>query len=112
MDPTSVWPGGFVASVEIRRDQAEPGRARYWARTDTLLVADEPTSRLARTVGLLDLANGMTVRSDPRQVAFPIVDVTAHLFTEPQGDWVGFDTFVTFGDLGAGLTHSMLHYRN
>lgn len=108
-EPTAVWPGGFVASVEVRRDQAEPGDARYWARTATALLADEPMSDLARIGGLLDLANGMTVRADPRQVAFPNVDLTAHLFTQPRGEWLGFDTTVTFGDRGAGLTHSVLH---
>lgn len=111
-DATTVWPGGLVASVEVRRDQAEPGKARFWARTSTVLLADEPISGLARTVGLLDLANGMTVRADPRRVAFPNVDLTAHLFAEPRGEWVGFDTSVTFGELGAGLTHSVLHDRS
>jgi hypothetical protein len=32
-DPTSVWPGGFIASAEVRRRQVEPGRAAYWVRT-------------------------------------------------------------------------------
>lgn len=108
-DPTTVWPGGFVASVELRRGQIEPGRARYWARTPIQLLDQEATSSLARTVGLLDLANGMTVRADPRQVLFPNVDLTAHLFSDPEGGWVGYDTSVSFGADGVGLTHSVLH---
>jgi hypothetical protein len=108
-DPTTVWPGGFIASVEVRREQEEPGRARFWVRTPVPLVGDEPVSDLARFVGLLDIANGMTVRADPREVAFPNVDLTAHFFEQPRGDWVGFDTTVSFGTTGLGLTSSVLH---
>lgn len=107
--PTTVWPGGFIASVEVRRAEAEPGRASYWVRTPLPLIRDEQVSRLASTAGLLDIANGMTVRRDPRDLAFPNVDLTAHLFRQPRGEWVGFDTAVTFGPAGIGLTHSTIH---
>lgn len=110
-DPTTVWPGGFIASVEVRRDQKEPGRAAYWVRTGQDLVADEEVSRTAAFAGLLDISNGMTVRADPREVAFPNIDLTAHLFAQPRGEWVGFDTTVTFGESGVGLTHSVVHDR-
>lgn len=108
-DPTTVWPGGFIASVEVRRRQVEPGRASFWVRTAVPLLDAEPVSDLARAAGLLDIANGMTVRADPGEVAFPNVDLTAHLFRAPQGEWVGFDTSVSFGATGTGLTHSVLH---
>lgn len=108
-DPTTVWPGGFIASVEVRRSETEAGRAQYWVRTDVPLLAAEQTSRLAAAVGLFDIANGMAVRADPRKVAFPNVDLTAHLFAQPRGDWVGFDTTVSFGVGGLGVTASVLH---
>ena len=108
-DPTTVWPGGFIASAQVRRDQDEPGRARFWVRSRTALLDDEPVSDLARFAALLDIANGMTVRAAPDDVAFPNVDLTAHLFTEPRGDWVGFDTSVSFGVSGLGLTSSVIH---
>lgn len=107
--PTTVWPGGFIASAEVRRAQVEPGRATFWVRTPLPLVKDEQVSRLASTAGLLDIANGMTVRVSPREVAFPNVDLTAHLVVEPRSDWVGFDTSVTFGPAGTGLTSSVLY---
>jgi hypothetical protein len=106
---TTVWPGGFIASAEVRRAEAEPGRAAFWVRTPLPLIRDEQVSRLASTAGLLDIANGMTVRVSPREVAFPNVDLTAHFFLEPRGDWVGFDTSVSFGPTGIGLTSSVLH---
>ena len=108
-DPTSVWPGGFIASAEVRRRQLEPGRAAYWVRTSVPLVRDETVSRFARVAGLLDIANGMTVRVDPRKVAFPNIDLTAHLFEQPGGEWIGFDTTVSMGAGGVGLTSSVLH---
>jgi hypothetical protein len=108
-DPTTVWPGGFIASVDVRREQEEPGRARFWVRSRSTLLDGEPVSGLARLGALLDIANGMTVRVSPREVAFPNVDLTAHLIGEPRGEWLGFDTSVSFGAGGLGLTSSVLH---
>lgn len=108
-DPGSVWPGGFIKSVEVRRNHDEPGRGRFWVRTDVPLVSGEPVSAVARLCGLLDIANGMAVRVDPRDVAFPNVDLTAHFFRVPQGVWLGCDTSVSFGTSGLGLTSSVLH---
>ncbi|RYB90436.1 thioesterase family protein [Nocardioides oleivorans] len=108
-DPTTVWPGGFIASVDVRRQQSAPGRAVVWARTSEPLIAGEDVSTLARTAGMLDIVNGMTVRADPRDVSFPNLDLTAHLLREPVGEWVGFDATVSFGATGLGLTSSVLH---
>jgi hypothetical protein len=108
-DATTVWPGGFIDSVEVRRQAQGPGRASYWVRTDVELVAGEQATPLARAAGLLDIANGMAVRAAPEDVLFPNVDLTAHLFDSPTGGWLGFDTRVTFGAAGVGLTSSVLH---
>ncbi|GAA4386708.1 thioesterase family protein [Tsukamurella soli] len=108
-DGSTLWPGGFIASAHIRRQQDEPGRAVFWVRTDLPLIADEAVSGTATAAGLFDIANGMTVRADPRAVAFPNVDLTAHLFTPPRAGWLGFDTRVSFGPDGLGLTQSVLH---
>ena len=108
-DPTKVWPGGYIASTRVRRDQAAPGRARYWVHSTETLLHDEPTSTLARAATLFDIANGMTVRQDPREVAFPNVDLTVHLFTQPRTDYLGFDTRVSFGNQAIGLTQTTLH---
>jgi hypothetical protein len=108
-DPTTVWPGGFIASVEVRRTQIEPGRASFWVRTPLPLIDNEPVSRLAAAAGLFDVANGMTVPVSPLDVAFPNIDLTAHLFAEPTGGWVGFDTTASLGRTGLGLTSSVLH---
>ncbi|MXG91135.1 acyl-CoA thioesterase domain-containing protein [Nocardioides flavescens] len=112
-DPTTVWPGGFIESVEVRREQVEPGRAVFWVRTPVPLLSGlepgERVSTLAARAGLLDIVNGMTVRADPALVAFPNVDLTAHLLRESEGEWLGFDTRVAFGPTGAGVTSAVLH---
>lgn len=108
-DPGTIWPGGFVRSVEVRRREIEPGRAVVWVRTPSPLIEAETTSNTARVLGVVDITNGMTPRVDPQSMGFANVDLTAHLFTAPRGDWVGFDTTVSFGASGVGLTHSTLH---
>lgn len=51
----------------------------------------------------------MAVRADPRDIAFPNRDLTVHFFGTPQGEWLGFDTSVSFGSGGFGLTSTVLH---
>lgn len=108
-DPTTLWNGGYLASAEVKRISDVPGRSRYWVRTDVPLLAGEDISTIARMAGLFDIANGMAVRADPTAVHFPNIDLGAHLVREPVGEWLGFDTRVTFGPGGLGLTASVIH---
>jgi hypothetical protein len=107
-DPSSVWPGGYIASARARRDEVRPGRAAYWVETDVDLL-DEPSGPVARAARFFDIANGMTPRFSPEDVAYPNLDLTAHLFRDPVGSAIGFDTRVSTGPDGAGLTHSVIH---
>ena len=66
---------------------------------------------MASFVKLLDTANGVAVRESPLEWMFPNVDLTVHLFRQPEGHWVGLDTTVAFGPTGLGLTSSVLHDR-
>lgn len=108
-DPTSLWNGGYLASAEVKRISEGPGRSRYWVRTAVPLLAGEDVSTIARMAGLFDIANGMAVRADPTEVHYPNIDLGAHLVREPVGEWLGFDTRVTFGPGGLGLTASVIH---
>ncbi|NDK31035.1 acyl-CoA thioesterase domain-containing protein [Nesterenkonia haasae] len=108
-DATSVWPGGFIASITGRRDYREPGRALGWTVASLPLVEDTSVSSFAQFCALLDVANGFAVRADPQHIAFPNVDLTASFFRVPEGEQVGYDTHVSFGPTGLGLTHSILH---
>jgi len=104
-----VWPGGFVRSVELRRESPAPGEARSWVRPQVALLPDTEVGPVARLMGLVDVANGLSPRVLPKEALFPNLDLTAHLFREPAGDWMGFDTKVSFGKHGVGLTHSVIH---
>jgi hypothetical protein len=105
----SVWDGEAVRSAEVRRQAIGTGRAISWCRTDRVLLEGEAISDTAYMLGMLDFANGMTPRVPPQEVLFPNLDLTVHLFRTPIGPWIGFDTSVSFGAGGIGLTHTILH---
>lgn len=104
-----IWPGEFVTTIAIRRDESEPGRARYWVRPSVPLLDTETVSPTSRLLGTVDIANGITPRAFPASVLFPNLDLTAHLIRPPATEWIGFDTTVSFGPHGHGLTHSLIH---
>lgn len=106
------WGGGLVNSIEGNIQQERPGRGTAWWRTDVPLLEGEEVSNLAYYMSILDMANGVAIRKNPREVVYPNLDLTAHFFRLPEGDWVGTDTSVSFGSSGIGLTHSILHDEN
>ncbi len=111
--PSELWPGGYIRSVELLHGpQNRTGTGQAWIRTDLTVVADETASAVAGFILLCDTANGMNTRVDPREWAFPNIDLTIHLYRDPVGGpgrWVGFDTLVTLGPDGVGLTSTNLH---
>lgn len=107
---TSVWPGGYIASLDMRPlAPPQPGRTTAWISTDLDLVAGQTASSLASYVALVDTANGIAVRQPPTAWMFPNVDLTIHLHRRPEGHWTGLDTTVTFGPTGQGVTSTVLH---
>jgi len=113
LDATATWSGGYIRSIEVlRAPECAPGEGRAWLRTPLALVEGEPSTPLAAFLGLVDTANGMNVRLDPRAWAFPNLDLSVHLYRTPQGGpgrWIGLDTLVTVGAGGVGLTSTTLH---
>jgi hypothetical protein len=107
---TGIWGGGFIRTLDFRVLPGwKPGRGRVWIRTNVDLVDGSQSSTLARYFSLIDTANGIAVRADPATLLFPNTDLTVHLVRRPVGPWVGFDTTVSFGADGIGLTSSVLH---
>lgn len=106
---SSLWNGGYIKSLEVRRDAgARPGSARSWIRTRLPLVDAEPDPPAAGFARLIDTANGLAVREDPGSVFYANVDLTVHFIRRPVAGWVGFDTRVSFGPTGLGETFSVL----
>lgn len=103
------WPGGFVASVEIWRQELAAGRVQFWVRSPLQLLEGEEVSSTAKALAVIDVANGVAARVAPEEVAFPNLDLSVHLFRQPEGEWIGLDSAVSLGPAGAGLTHSILH---
>lgn len=110
LELTGIWPGGYIGSLDIRLvGAAKPGRATAWAAAKPTLVAGEPVTDFARLIGLVDTANGLSVRQSPDAWLFPNLDLTIHLTRRPEGGWLGLDTTVIFGPSGLGVTTSLLH---
>lgn len=108
-DMSSVWPGRFIETVSQRRmPDAVPGRSRNWVSTEIRLIDGEEYSDHAAFLGLIDTANGVSVRVDPREWMFPNVELSLHLFRQPVAGPTGLDTTVSMGTTGLGVTHSVL----
>lgn len=107
---SELWPGGYIASLDVRPiGPRRPGRATAWVSSPIPLLADEEVGTLASYLALVDTANGIAVRRDPREWMFPNVDLTFHLHRQPEGPWTGLDTTVVFGTSGHGVTSTVLH---
>jgi len=110
LDVPADWNGDLVMLAHGYEPVGVPRTTPMAANDSTAALLDgEPISPLARAATLFDLSNGMAVRADPKEVAFPNLDLTAHLFGMPEGEWLGFDTSVSFGHQGLGLTSTVLH---
>lgn len=108
-DASGLWPGGYIASLDLRPVENRPGRGRGWLGTPLDLIDGEDASPHARLLGLADTANGIVPRVSPREWMFPNTDLTVHLYRLPTGSWLGLDTSVSIGEGGVGLTSSVLH---
>ncbi|GAB3297901.1 thioesterase family protein [Parasphingorhabdus pacifica] len=107
---SSLWPGGYIASLDVRPiGEPQQGRATAWLATPLELVTGEQASPLASYIALVDSANGIAVRQEPTKWMFPNVDLSIHLYRQPEGRWTGLDTSVVFGGHGQGITSTVLH---
>lgn len=109
-DLASTWPGGLIAQMHAREVVPHrPGRGAVWVTSDNQLVEGEGPIQVAEFCARIDVANGVAFREEPGAWAFPNVDLTVHLFRQPEGDYTGLDTTVSWGPTGVGLTSTVLH---
>eukprot|EP01127_Copromyxa_protea_P002230 TRINITY_DN12123_c0_g1_i1.p1 TRINITY_DN12123_c0_g1~~TRINITY_DN12123_c0_g1_i1.p1 ORF type:complete len:266 (-),score=27.84 TRINITY_DN12123_c0_g1_i1:52-849(-) len=104
------WPGGWIKSIETRSDERRPGKGLVWVKSKVDMVEDQETPDFIRLLGLVDGANGIVPRCDPREGwAFPNLDLQMHLYRQPQGQWLGLEATQQYGFDGIGLTSAILH---
>jgi hypothetical protein len=108
-EPATGWAGTFARTIEGRRRMSEPGRGQVWLKPRLPLLEGEPVSTTAQVLAVADIANGMTPRLAPDVAGYPNLDLTVHLFRAPATAWVGFDTAVSIGADGIGLTRTAMH---
>ena len=106
---SDLWDCGYARSLDVRRQAVRPGRAAAWVTSHVGLVAGEPSSTLASFIARVDVANGIAAQQPHTQWMYPNMDMTVHLHRQPEGDWTGLDTTVSFGPAGHGLTSAVLH---
>lgn len=105
-----LWGGGFIEQMHFRKaGPIEPGHGAIWLTSDNQLIEGEPRIEVAEFFARIDVANGVSPRRQPTEWAFPNVDLTVHLYRQPDGAWTGLDTKVYWGAEGIGLTSSVLH---
>lgn len=107
---SDLWGGGFIGQMQSRQArELKPGRGATWLTSPNELVEGEERSEVAEFFARIDVANGINPQQSPLEWAFPNVDLTVHLYRQPDGQWTGLDTTVLWGSDGIGLTSSVLH---
>jgi hypothetical protein len=103
------WPGACIAAMNVRRRSITEDRAWAWIDTAVELVAGEAIGATARAMTMVDLANGTALRLEPGTIAYPNLDLTAHMFRKPRNGMLGLDTTVSVGGSGVGMNNSTMH---
>jgi hypothetical protein len=115
---TRVWsdwffPGlddwGYGEATEWRFTRGgydTPGRADVWTRVRIPLVADEPSTGLARALIVADSANGLSAQLPMAQWLSIPPSMTTTLLREPVGDWTHLACRTHLAPDGIGLAHA------
>lgn len=85
-----------------------PGPAAAWMRMRLPLVEGEEPSPLTRVLVAADSGNGISMVLPLNQYVFVNVDLSVHLFRQPEGEWVCLDARTRIDDQGVGLAESRL----
>ncbi|WP_347954123.1 thioesterase family protein [Gordonia aichiensis] len=101
---------GFIGTTVTAR---QPGRKGHtpslWLRPAIPLVLGEATSHLESIFTVLDVANGIGTRLDPRDWSWMNMDTTVHLTGQPSTPWLGIDAELAIGPRGYGATFADLY---
>ena len=107
------WPSFQPDAVEIRHARGEMGSGAVaaWFRMRDELVPGEAPSGLARAAAAADFTNGLSWILPHDRWLFVNTEVTIHLHSEPEGEWIGLDARSDISAAGIGLARGTLHDR-
>lgn len=108
-DGMNAWSGGYINSLMAKVAHHRAGKSMVWLNTDVQMVAGQATSDFVHLIGMVDTANGTAMRATDGAWIFPSIDLQIHLYRTPQGRWLGLDTTQEIGQMGVGLTSSVLY---
>lgn len=101
---------GFIGTVEVATQPGRNGRTpATWIRPLLPLVEGEQTDALASAFTVIDVANGVGTRLDPREWSWMNTDTTVHLLAQPAGEWIGLDSATATGAGGYGASLADLY---
>jgi hypothetical protein len=109
------WGGGYLAAMEWRESRGDwgpPGAAAVWGRMRYPLVAGEEPTGLQRVMAIADSGNGVSYVLPFDKWLFINPDLTVHLASEPQGEWICLDATTTISERGFGLATSTMFDRH
>jgi len=84
------------------------GEATVWTRLRVAVVRGEASSAIARTMAMVDSANGISAELDVRKYLFVPVNLTVSIARMPEGEWLGMHARTVLASEGAGTTHARL----
>lgn len=109
--PRANFQFGFLRAVDWRfatGSLTSPGPATVWARLRMPLIAEQETSALERLLAVCDAASGVSFELDSRHHLFSNLDLSVHLYRQPEGEWLCLDAVSTIGQQGSGLCRTVL----
>ena len=102
---------GFQEAVELRFVAGSfrgmgPGTA--WGRLRVPLVGDAPATPVERLLALGDFATGISAEVERDSYTYSNLDLSVHLYRQPETDWACLDAVTVIGQAGAGVCRTTL----
>lgn len=102
---------GFQEAVELRFTHGSfrhRGPATAWMRLRTSVVAGRQPSPMQRIAAATDLASGISSELDGDQYSYRNLDLSLHVFRQPETSWICMQAASTLGREGSGLSRATL----
>ena len=112
--PAHWWNvGGYLESVQFRRQPDDPGGSAVWWMSPLVhLVDTEDTTSLEKLAMVVDCANGIGAALPPEQFVFMNTDTVVHLHRAPHGADFGLRARGSIGPDGIGVTTAEIFDRS